>query len=142
LVPAYTRIAYPVLMFLLFRQAIPVFGAWGEMSRGAGLDAARVEEMRRRALALPWWLTWLSLLGWFPGGVIFPLALDRLAEPLGAQFYPVLFHFIVSFWLSGLIAVTYSVILMELLVVRAMYPALFLDARRLHEKAREELKHE
>jgi hypothetical protein len=48
-------------------------------------------------------------------------------------------HFLFSFTISGLIAITYSALGVEFVVVRALYPGLWLDARRRREVAGREL---
>jgi serine/threonine protein kinase len=135
----YNLVAYPGCMYLFLRQQWSVFQTWSALARGERPDPETVERMRRQALTLPGWLVGLSCLGWLPGGLFFPLALHAMAGPVPPTVYV---HFIVSFTLSGLIAIAYSTILMELLVVRVLYPGLFLDARGLHDKARRELRHE
>jgi hypothetical protein len=68
--------------------------------------------------------------------VIFPLALHLRAGPLEPK---VFMQFLFSFTVSGLIALTYSVIAVEYLVVRVLYPGLWLDARAMRQKARGDL---
>jgi hypothetical protein len=75
-------------------------------------------------------------LGWLPGGLIFPLTLWLFAGPVKASVFG---HFLLSFTTSGLIALTYSVLAVEFMVLRVLYPALWCDARRLRATARKEL---
>ena len=63
------------------------------------------------------------------GGVLFPLLIDVLtSDSVAAMTY---WRFLFSFTVSGLIALTYSVIATEFVVVRVLYPGLWLDARGL-----------
>jgi eukaryotic-like serine/threonine-protein kinase len=135
----YNALAYPLALFLLFRQVIPVFRTWRQLSRPGPIDPERVNEARLKALGLPRWGVVLSCLGWLPGGLIFPLAMDFLAGEMSAHTY---MQFVFSFTISGLIALTYSVIAVEFVVVRVLYPGLWLDARRLRQTARTELDRE
>ena len=51
-------------------------------------------------------------------------------------------QFLFSFTISGLIALTYSVIAVEFVVVRVLYPGLWLDARDLRQRSHRELQRE
>ena len=136
LVLIYNSLAYPILLGIFLRKVWLVYLCWREVQRGH--SPPDVLQRRREALQLPAWLAGLSAVGWLPGGFVFPLALWLLAPPvqplLAAQF-------LVSFTLSGLIAITYSAGLMELLVVRVLYPCLFVETREFHTTARSELRH-
>jgi hypothetical protein len=78
----------------------------------------------------------LTALGWFPGGVLFPAVIHTLSGPLESNLAG---HFVASFWLSGLIALAYSLCGVEFVVLRALYPAMWQDVRQFHETARQEL---
>jgi serine/threonine protein kinase len=137
LVGVYNPIAYSVLLTILFRKILPVYRAWSALNHHQGAPG-NLAEMRRKALALPDWLAGLSALGWLPGGIIFPAVLALFAPPVELWLFV---QFVVSFTLSGLIAITYSAGLMELLAVRVLYPGLFLETRNLSQTARHELRH-
>ncbi len=135
LIAAYNAVAWPVCLTLFLRPVFRVFGAYNAMARAGPVDAGAVEAARREALTLPGLLARYSCLGWLPGGVLFPLALN-FAGPVGPMVYG---KFAFSFLVAGLIAIVYSVLLMELLVLRVMYPALWPDARGMRQAARAEL---
>ncbi|MFO0846431.1 MAG: serine/threonine-protein kinase [Gemmataceae bacterium] len=138
LIPAYDSFAYVGLFCLFLWQVLPVYRAWGALRRGEPIDAAAVDEARRQALRLPAWGFGLATFGWLAGGVLFPLLLGVPSMEGGVTVFR---HFVFSFTISGLIAVTYSVLILEFVVVRALYPALWLDARKLPETASRELEH-
>jgi hypothetical protein len=96
-----------------------------------------VQSARRRALTLPIWATVLSCAGWLPGGIFFPTAISLLAGPVPAVDFG---HFLVSFAVSGLIAMTYSFFGVEFVVLRALYPHLWTDARDFRTCAADELR--
>ena len=75
-----------------------------------------VDDVRRYVRQLGWWAIGLAALGWLPGGVVFPLAIDLAAGPVG---WPVYAHFIVSFTLAGLIGVVFSYLAIEYVSFRA-----------------------
>ena len=80
-----------------------------------------VDDARRYVRQLGWWAIGLAALGWLPGGVVFPLAIDLAAGPVG---WPVYAHFIVSFTLAGLIGVVFSYLAIEYVSFRALFPRL------------------
>jgi serine/threonine protein kinase len=92
--------------------------------------------MRRRALALPLWAAGLSCVGWLPGGLLFPLLIDLAAGPLPSKVFG---HFVFSFTISGLIALTYSGLAVQWIVLRILYPQLWTDGSGFRETARQEL---
>src|SRR5438045_3322682 len=49
-------------------------------------------------------------------------------------------HFLLSFTISGLIALTYSVFAVQYVALRALYPRLWVDTGGLRHQARDELK--
>jgi eukaryotic-like serine/threonine-protein kinase len=95
-----------------------------------------VAAMRRRALAFPIWTAGLSCLGWLPGGLLFPLFIDLVAGPISAKVFG---HFLFSFTISGLIALTYSGLAVQWVVLRVLYPGLWVDGSGYRETARQEL---
>jgi hypothetical protein len=106
------------------------------MSSAERLDDCDVQAARRQALRMPRLIAGLTAFGWFPGGFIFPLAIMMKTPPLD---FIVAAHFVVSFFLSGLVALAYSLCGVEFVVLRAIYPALWRDAYNFTEKARLEL---
>jgi serine/threonine protein kinase len=136
LVPYYNAVAYPVAMTLFVLTVLPVRRCWRALLRGEPVTDADVKEARCKALRLPKWFAALVVLGWFPGGVLFPFAIDQFAPTLD---WLVSAHFIASFWMSGLIALAYSLCGANFIVIRVLYPSLWSDARGFGETARSEL---
>jgi hypothetical protein len=132
----YNAVCWPVCLGVFGRQVVPVGRAWQALARAGAVEAAAVDEARRRALTLPWWSAWVAGGGWLLGGVVFPLGISMGAGPVGPEVYG---HFLISFAISGLIAITYSVLAVEFVVVRVLYPGLWLDARQMHALAGREL---
>jgi hypothetical protein len=142
IVLGYNAVVYPFCVCFFFRQWLLVYRVWKKLSHPTGeqVSPAEVDETRRRALRLPVWCVAGSALGWLPGGVLFPLLIDAFSkEQMAGVIY---WRFLFSFTVSGLIALTYSVIATEFVVVRVLYPGLWLDARRLRARATEELARE
>src|SRR5262249_15250840 len=87
-----------------------------------------------RALALPRWAFLISLLGWLPGGIIFPLGMTTWCQPIRPAES---MHLVISMAVSGLIALTYSVLAIQFAVVRGIYPRLWSDVRGARMAAQE-----
>jgi serine/threonine protein kinase len=136
---AYNAVVYPLCLGLFFRQWLLVYRVWQRLARPEPSDPAAVDEARRRALGLPRWAALLSAVGWLPGGVLFPLLIDLIAGGVDGLTY---FRFLFSFTVSGLVALTYSVIAVEFVAVRVLYPGLWLDARKMKQIAPAELARE
>ena len=135
----YNLFMWPFTLWLYLRQVVPVFRVWRKLASPAEPVAeAEVDTARCRALGVPRWSIALLANAWLLSGVVFPIAL-YYADSEGLKLKYVL-HFITSFALSGLIAMTYSVIAVEFVVVRVLYPGLWLDARDMRAVARKELR--
>ncbi|MCI0703735.1 MAG: serine/threonine protein kinase [Planctomycetia bacterium] len=118
LVIAYNMIAYPVCLgtgfYLMWRIA-------RQMPKLSRMTGPALDDLRRRALQLGWWVAGLGVLGWLPGAIIFPLVIDLAAGPLSWQTYV---HFAVSFTLAGLIGVVFSYLCIQYVIFRAILPRL------------------
>lgn len=140
----YNLLAWPLCLAGLILVAWPIYRGWRLVARCPGGEGfvgggAAVEAAHRRALAFPLASALLAILGWFPGGLIFPLLLHLSGAPVS---WRIVGHFVFSFTISGLIALTYTVLAAEYVVLRVFYPMLWLDARQLRSTARRELDQE
>jgi serine/threonine protein kinase len=133
----YNLLVYGVAVAVFFRVVGPVLRTWHRLSGPDPPTAAEVTATRRQVLALPLWVIALSCLGWLPGGLLFPLAIHLFAEPVAPG---VFCHFLVSFTVSGLIALTYSYFGVQFVSLRLFYPRLWIDGRGVRQQAREELR--
>ena len=136
---AYNAVIYPVCLgsaTLIIRRGLR---AWAPLVASGPIAADSVAEARRRVLAWPLWSVTLAAFGWLPGGVAFPLGLWLTAGPGDAVGPDVFGHFLASFWLSGLIAMTYSFFGVQFMAIRVLYPRLWVDARDLRAIAAREL---
>jgi serine/threonine protein kinase len=114
----YNAIAYPVclgtaaFLFLRIRRALAAL----PRARGPAVD-----DLRLRVRQLGWWTIVLGALGWFPGGLVFPLVIDLVAGEVGPDIYA---HYLVSFTLAGLIGVVFTYLAIEYVIFRALLPRL------------------
>jgi hypothetical protein len=111
-IPGYNLIAYLVCVGT---------ACWLCWKIAQALRRSAVDEARGRVRNLGWWAIGLAALGWLPGGVVFPLAIDRLAGGVTLEMYA---HFAVSFTLAGLIGIVFSYLLIEYVAFRALFPRL------------------
>jgi serine/threonine protein kinase len=132
----YNAIVYPVAIVFLGLALRPIGHCWSALARAERISDEQVASARWRALRLPRWIALLTILGWFPGGVLFPLAIHWFTEPIKIE---VAAHFLASFWLSGLIALAYSLCVAEFILLRALYPTMWTDVRQFSDTARREL---
>lgn len=118
LVMSYNLLAYPVLLgiagFYLWRLRRQL----KELPQATGLQ---VDATRGSVRRWGWRVSGLGAVGWFPGGLLFPLVIDLVAGPVPWQTY---IHFAVSFTLAGLIGVVFCYLATEYVVFRALLPQL------------------
>lgn len=140
LVGGYNAIVYPMLTLVFVVVVRRVWRSWNALSAAERLSDGEVQEARHKVLRLPRWIAALTALGWFPGGVIFPLAIQMSTPSSEPGVDPhVAAHFLASFCLSGLIALAYSLCGVEFVVLRGLYPGLWRGAANFTETARREL---
>lgn len=137
LVLIYNLIAFPVLVgitALLLRRA---HREWTLLNDGRLVTPEQLVATRRRFNFLATWSILGSLAGWLPGGIIFPLVIHLGGEPISME---VFLHFIISFTLSGMIAITYCYLGSQYVVLRVLLPRLCGATSQNDQALREELK--
>lgn len=112
----YNAAAYPLCAGVLFVILRRIGNALRALPTGGGPAA---DELRRRSRQLAWASIGIGVVGWFPGAVLFPLAIDLAAGPVGAAVYA---HFAVSFVLSGLIGIVFSYLGAMYVLLRGVFP--------------------
>jgi serine/threonine protein kinase len=133
----YNLIIYPACIAIAHFTLAPIVRVLVRLQRGQEVPAAMVQDARRRALALPLRALLWSSLGWLPGSVLFPAFINAASGPVAAQVY---IRFMTSFTISGLIALTYSVLGLQVVVLRVYYPQLWLDGQGMQKLAAQELR--
>jgi len=128
----YNSVIYPVCLTTAFIHLAPIVRAL----KTDELPPQKKEALRARVLKLPNLILALSTFGWLPGGIIFPAC---LSVALGEKLFPMLYHFMLSFTLSWLVAMVFSFYYASVLTIGLMYSP-FLDVvPQPKEKARQEL---
>lgn len=132
----YNAVVYPLAVVIGGAILVPLARAWKQLCSDQPLAQDELDWARRRSLRLPLWLLAVAAIGWLPGGVVFPWAIDRYAGPLPTYLY---WHFMASFTISGLIAVAYSLCGVQYASLRGLYPRLWPRAEAFRATARNEL---
>lgn len=99
-------------------------------------DVEQITKWRQHALRLPYWGVLISTLGWVPGAVLFPVVLSREGD-LPALIHT---HLIVSFAVSYLISLSYSLLIHQLVVLQFIYPRFWLGEHHIPSRADSELR--
>jgi serine/threonine protein kinase len=117
----YNLLVYPACVAAAVLVAWPVVRCFRRPGGECEEPPASLDRLRHRAVRLGRWGAALAAVGWFPGGLVFPLALTDWEHGVdGVR----LGHFLVSFTVSGLVAMTYSFLGIQSVVVRAIMPRL------------------
>jgi hypothetical protein len=136
IVVGYNLLVYPALIAVLVWVLRRIYQGWQAVCSSGLADETLVDTTRRKALRLPLWVAGLAAMGWFPGGVLFPLIIHSSTEGIS---YNVASHFVGSFVISGLIGLAYSLCGVQLVVLRVLYPGMWINVRNFAETARQEL---
>lgn len=116
----YNPVVYLIIGTLLFR---PIHRAIRDAQRFVREGGTQAESARLRRIFLRFpipLITW-GVFAWLISGVFFPWALDRFEGPLGPRLYA---HFFTSHFLSCLVAMAYSYLATQFLMLRVFYPPL------------------
>ncbi len=125
LVLGYNLIVYPACVAVLCWRALPAFQLWRALEASRIVDCDQAARVRRQVLTWPMWVVGLACVGWLPGGMIFPIGISVLSEPVPREVFG---HFLASFTVSGLIALTYSFFGVQYFMLRVFYSRLWADA--------------
>jgi eukaryotic-like serine/threonine-protein kinase len=137
LVAIYNPIGFSIGIALALWVVLPVARAWPLAGGRLPEDRRRIDAARRTATTWPTWAGGIACLCWFPGGIVFPLVITLASQPLPVADW---IHLLISFWLSGLIAATYSMHFVEWVTLCVTYPKLWCDRQGFRATAAEELR--
>ncbi len=128
---AYNPLIFFLGTFLLFPQINPIF-------RTPYNRRTSAKEFRQILLRFPSKALWIPCTLWVCSFLVFPFGIHFLASPLpNAMTYV---HFFLSFLFAALVSGTYSYLLCDLILMRAVYPNLWWGEERLAVVAPTELK--
>ena len=129
-------VIYGICGFFVVKKIFTVLRPWLMMRRGQSVTEDQAETAREQSLTLPRYGAIVGGLGWLVGAIAFPslLYLKSVRFPLD-----VWVHFVVSFVVSGAIAITFSYALLLAVVIYGIYPTMFKNPARFSDKATREL---
>lgn len=117
----YNLVAYPICLALGWLVLRPIYEASKRISEWPTWPVVDLNRVRQKTLNLGKWAVAFALVGWLPGGVFFPLCVHVAVGSVGWDIFG---HFLLSFTLSGLIALIYSYLGVQFVVLRSLYPRL------------------
>jgi hypothetical protein len=133
----YDPLGYTVGLVLALRILWPVLRAWPQAAARLPTGREQIDEGRRIAVSWPFWGCAIACICWIPGGIVFPTVLTLASRSLELSQW---IHLLVSFTLSGLIAATYSMYLVQWLSLCVVYPRLWYDRQHFLSTAAVELR--
>ncbi len=98
----------------------------------------RLRELRALILRFPFWVAAITSLAWGFASLMFPISIGLFHPPVNA---PIFWHFQLSFFLSWLIATTYSFTNTHYFGLRTLYPKLWVGCIDIRKEAKQELAH-
>jgi serine/threonine protein kinase len=137
LVIVYNLLIYPLCVWGLIAKIVLPALRYRRVLREPALEKTiPLDAAREQALQWPRWGALLACLGWFPGAIYFPLGLQIFAGNVSTA---ATMHLVASIVLSGMIAIAYSVVGLQLVAVRVYYPMLWGHAEHFRTTAQREL---
>ncbi len=113
---------YPVGVGIWVWLVFSMGRAYHGRLRGEAVDPAELTRAQRRAVNLPWHIAFLLAAGWLGCVPAFLGAVAGAAEPMHENLPA---HLTISLVIAALISVTHSMLLLELLAQRWLFPVLF-----------------
>lgn len=117
-VVCYNLIVYPGVVVSGWLILTDVYRRLQQLPTATGDE---VDRLRQRVLQFGWLVIGMGIIGWLPGGFLFPLGIHLFSEALPWQVFA---HFAVSFTLSCLVGLVFSYFAVQLVVLRSLYPRL------------------
>ncbi len=133
----YNLVFYPLGVWIIWRQLAFLHRALSKRRDRYIPDPAGMAVLRRRVLRTPYALLVAATVGWLPGAIVFPAVINWFQGPLPRS---VFVHFAISFLSSWLIALTYSFLLLETIVLQIVYPRFWTGTCDIRGAAKKELR--
>ncbi len=130
-------LVFGVCIYMLVRSQLDIHRFTVAPEKWVARGPQSLAQIRRQILNYPFRITVITTLGWATAALLFPLALDVFVGPVQSWVYH---HFFISFFLSWMIALTYSFLFAQYIGVRVVYPTAWQGCADVRLTAREELK--
>ena len=113
----YNITVYPLCSWLLIHNLLPLMRAFRGVFQAGERPSTSV--LRMRTLNVSRSITMATTIGWIPGAFWFPFMINMIDGPIPEG---VFWHFQFSFAISWLVALTYTILLVDNILVRVFYP--------------------
>ena len=113
----YNLILYPAAL-LIFLRPLRSFTKMFVQSKES-LSEEKSSKLRKKLLEIPIWLAIASSIGWLPGVFVFAGGIDYLVGDVSNHIYV---HFVISCFLSWLLALAYSLLFLSHYLTRSFVP--------------------
>ncbi len=137
LIPYWNLFIFSVGTLILVPKLRPIASFFNRPSNERTGSPEFLKHLRKQVLDYPLWLAAVITLCWGAASLFWPLSLYLLA---GMNDSHVTLHFLISFLLSGSIALTYSFLYTQFIGLRVLYPSLWSGCADIRATAKEELK--
>ncbi len=125
--PAYNLLAYPIPVAVGIWLVRPLRACRRRLLAGEGVEPGQLERCRQRLINMPFHAMWLTVLGWLPGAVFFPLVICGLGGTNQAG--RIWVDFGVSFTVAALFTTVQTFAVLETFTIEVLYPDFFRGAR-------------
>jgi hypothetical protein len=139
LVPFWNLFIFSLGILLLAPSLKPQFHFFNARRKKLPLQGESFEKLRKQTLDYPLRLSLVVSICWGISTLFWPITLGIFAGPLSSA---IVGHFFVSFFISWLIALTYSFLYAQFIAVRVLYPLLWDGCSTIREMARTELQNQ
>lgn len=130
-------ILYTACTWFVLKYLRAILKPWSRLDRGLSVATNEVELARRNLMLFPKRVAIIGGLGWLGGVIGFPGIIYLFAQQFSLDVW---LHFILSFAISGAIAVTFSYALVLAVAVYSIYPILFANPARFIDESKRQLK--
>ena len=121
LVLAYNAVIYPLCVIIFSSVFWKVPESVKAVQSIHAMGTQRRQDLRHYLIHLPGRVFIVTAVGWIPGSLFFPLGIDTIAGPIAWAVYT---HFIISFILSWLVSLTYTLLFFYVMVPWVFHPGL------------------
>lgn len=132
----YNPIAYSLILVIALKRLGPLFGFIKKPRPALAFESDRFAEFRNMCLHFPVTMSLLISTGWAIGMVFFPGMIHLFHGPVDKSIF---LHFAISFLLSWIVALTYSILFNQSFILRVLYPKFCVGMHEIRKKARQEL---
>jgi adenylate cyclase len=122
----YNAIVYPIGICVWLNRVWSLRSVFERLRARRTVDSELLTQTRRRLIHLPWFAAAICAVAWF---LCIPVFLGSLWQAQRSLDTQLLWHLPISFCISGFIAITHTIFLVELASHWGLFPVFFRDVR-------------